>query len=320
MKITIRKEHSSLLLRTYLSWELGISQRLLSSLKKKEKGIMLNGERVTVRAVLREGDILELDTDDSRSSDIPKTEMPLDIIFEDGRFIIINKPPFLPTHPSVGHYTDTLANGVMFHLTESGREAVFRPITRLDRNTSGITLIAKTARDAAILTDMMQSGRIEKKYLAIAIGETEEEFSVEANIKREKESIIKRVTCPENEGRYALTLFRRLSVTDSPEGKLSLLEVTPKTGRTHQIRLHLSHIGHPILGDDLYGSPSNLIRRHALHALGLTLAFGEETLSFEAKVPNDMLLPRQTDIRSAPFTPLSETGEGKVSNSKENPR
>ncbi len=253
---------------------------------------MLNGERVTVRALLHEGDILELDTEDSKSSDIPKTEMPLDIIHEDEDILVINKPPFLPTHPSIGHYTDTLANGVMFHLANEGREAVFRSITRLDRNTSGVTLIAKNAHCAAKLTGMMRSGKIRKTYIAVALGETAEEFTVEANIRREKESIIKRVICPEDEGRHALTHFKRLAVFDSPEGKLSLVEAIPVTGRTHQIRLHLAHRGHPILGDDLYGKPSSLIERHALHAARLSLDFGDEKISFEAEIPHDMDIHR----------------------------
>ncbi len=289
MKVIIDKNGDGMLLRSYLTGTLGISHRLLSLLKKREDGIVLNGKRVTVRASLREGDVLSLNTEDENASSLPPTEMRLDILYEDDNLLVINKPPYLPTHPSINHYNDTLANGVAYYFDKQGRPTVFRPITRLDKNTSGVVLIAKNAHSAKELTECMQEGRIEKSYLAVAVGKTDEFFAVERNIKREKDSIITRVVCPSSEGRYAHTEFIRINTFDSPEGMLSLLRITPITGRTHQIRVHLASVSHPIIGDDLYGTPSSLISRHALHAEGIKITYKDGTQqSFTAAVPEDM--------------------------------
>ena len=285
MDIIIDKTHDGMLLRDYLRGVLGISHSLLSSLKTEDDGLILNGSRVTVRAVLKSGDLLCVRLDDSTSSDIDPVDMPLDIIYEDDGILAVSKPPAMPTHPSIKHRYDTLANAVMFYLGKTSENAVFRSITRLDKDTSGVVLLAKNAYTAAMLTNMMQSGRISKQYVAIACGITPEHFTVEANIKRVAESIITREVCGSNEGRYAKTEFIRLS-----HGKrLSLVRAIPYTGRTHQIRVHLSHSGYPIAGDSLYGGDCTEIARHALHAERLTLSFPDgRILTLTSPIPKDM--------------------------------
>lgn len=285
MDIIIDKAHDGMLLRDYLKNVLGISHSLLSSLKCESDGIMQNGTRVTVRAVLHTGDLLSVKTKDSTSSDIEPVDMPLDIIYEDGDLLAVSKPPNMPTHPSIKHREDTLANAVMFYLQRTGENAVFRAITRLDRDTSGVVLLAKNAYTAAALTDMMQSGRIRKEYLAVVCGVPPEHFTVEANIRRTAKSIITREVCQSGDGKYAKTEFVRLSVGNG----LSLVRAIPFTGRTHQIRVHLAHSGYPIAGDSLYGGDCSRISRHALHAERLTLNFpGGRLLTLTSPITADM--------------------------------
>ena len=287
MDIIIDKAHDGMLLRDYIKGVLGISHSLLSSLKSQSDGIMLNGSHVTVRAVLHVGDLLSVKTDDSTSSDIEPVGMPLDIIYEDDGILAVSKPPSMPTHPSIKHRTDTLANAVMFYLGKTNENAVFRAITRLDKDTSGVVLLAKNAYTAAILTGMMQEGRISKQYVAIVRGTPPEHFAVEKNIKRVAESIITREVCSADEGRYARTEFIRLSYG----GELSLVRAIPYTGRTHQIRVHLASDGFPIVGDSLYGDNCSLISRHALHAERLILNFPDgRILTLTSPIPEDMSL------------------------------
>ena len=149
MHITVREEYDGMLMRTYLSSVIGISKNQLVSLKKKENGIVQNGKRVTVRATVHTGDFIYLDMEEEPSLNVLPVEIPIDILYEDDEVLVVNKPPYMPTHPSHDHYYDTLANAVAYHYHKNGISAKFRPITRLDRNTSGIVLIAKTALAAS---------------------------------------------------------------------------------------------------------------------------------------------------------------------------
>lgn len=287
MKEIITTEYDGCLLRNYILGKCKISHKLLTRLKAREDGILLNGQRVTVRSTLRENDVLELNFNDIEGSDIPpvKTDVIPDILFENEDLIILNKPPFMPTHPSHNHYSDTLANAVAYIFSERGISIKFRAITRLDRNTSGATLIAKNAKSAAILSSMMEKGMIEKKYLAICTGSLPDSFTVNKPICRERESIITRIVCEEGFGQSAVTYFEKIC----EHGNKTLLSVTPVTGRTHQIRVHLKHFGHPIIGDELYGEESEEIKRQALHACELTLKFPDGSiLSVKAPLFPDM--------------------------------
>lgn len=285
----ISKEYDGKLLRDYLKSYLNLSRAELTSLKKREDGMMLNGVRVTVRALLKEGDELVLSrNDESCSEGIVPVNIGIDVIYEDDDIIALNKPPFMPTHPSHDHQNDTLANGLSYYYESKGIPFVFRAVNRLDRDTSGILLVAKNKYSAFVLSRQISEFKVEKKYLAIAEGDMSGCGRIEANIKRIEESKIKRCVCEKNEGQYALTEYE---VLESHSG-ISLLSVTPKTGRTHQIRLHLSHIGHSILGDTLYGKEngSEKISRQALHAYSLSFSrpTSNEKITLCAPLHSDM--------------------------------
>lgn len=249
-------------MRDYLR-ELGLSHRCLSLLKKREDGILLNGVRVTVRAVLHRGDSLVLHPEDRAETVNPHlspVDLPLSVLYEDGDICLCQKPSGMPTHPSYLHRRDTLANALAFRY--AGEPFVFRVITRLDRETDGLVLVARHAPAAAALSRAMQKGEIQKEYLALVEGVPPEEGSVDLPIRRAKGTAIIRECAPYGEGEVAFTAFRRL-LTD---GEHSLLRVFPQTGRTHQIRVHLSTLGFPLLGDTLYGAKEGAFPRTALHA------------------------------------------------------
>ncbi len=295
MKTVISEEHNGTLLRDYLRTYLRLSRAELTELKKRDDGILLNGQRVTVRAILRAGDELVLGRDDLSSSDgIAPVKLPLDILYEDGDIIVLNKPPHMPTHPSHEHQSDTLANALAYYFARKGVPFVFRAVNRLDRDTSGVVLVAKTKSSAFKLSAQISENTVAKKYIAVVEGEISGSGAIEGGIKRLEESKMRRGVSPD--GQYALTEYRVLGVKNG----LAALLVTPKTGRTHQIRVHLSHIGHPIVGDTLYGNEngSSLISRQALHAYSLTFSHPEnnEIMTVTAPIPSDM----------APLTDLKE--------------
>lgn len=277
--------------------QLHISESLLTYLKKLPHGIAVNGSHVTVRHILRDGETLSvnIDEDESGSSLVP-VDMPLDIIFEDEDIIVLNKPPFVPTHPSHGHQTDTLANALCYYFLHNAQEDgnfVFRALNRLDRNTSGVVCVTKNKYAAALYGAEMAKGRISKKYIAIVDGDMTslcdgEYHTVSTYIRRERESIITRTVCRADEdgAAAAISEFKVLKV--SADKKHSLVELLPQTGRTHQLRVHMAHIGYPISGDGLYGKESPLIARHALHAERLSITLSGEHKSFTAILPPDI--------------------------------
>lgn len=270
MEIRIEANSDGKRLSDYLSTCLGLSRRSISALKKLDNGIILNGRRVTVAATVHTDDLLILACEDEESPEnILPTELPLDIIYEDADIIALNKPPKMPTHPSHGHYTDTLANALAFYYAQKGIPFVFRVINRLDRDTSGIVLVAKNRRSAFRLSNEIGRRKIGKCYLALTDGApVEKSGKITAYIRRAAESIIVREASDTycDGASYSETLYQ---VIDEKDG-IGIAGAMPVTGRTHQLRLHFAHIGHPIIGDSLYGNRSELINRQALHAFSLT--------------------------------------------------
>ena len=290
MDILIDKALAGECVRRVLQNELKLSTKMIKFLKYTPFGITVDGKAVTVRHILQMGECLSLAIEDSESSPaLAPVDLPLDILYEDDDIVVPAKPADMPTHPSHDHYTDTVANALAFRYEKEGIPFVFRPINRLDRNTSGLLLISRNKRAAGKLTQSMQKGDIKKTYLAVTVGEmAEKEGVIDAPLHRTKESIIVREVCspaaPDADA--ACTEYRVLAV----ENGYSLVLVRPLTGRTHQIRVHFAHAGHPLVGDDLYGTPTPLIARHALHAYQLSFPhpMTEESITLSAPLCADM--------------------------------
>ena len=290
MDIVVNEALAGQCVRRVLQVELKLSTKMIKHLKYTPLGIAVDGKAVTVRHVLKVGECLSLALEDSESSPaLTPVDLPLEILYEDDDIVIPAKPADMPTHPSHDHYTDTVANALAFRYQKEGIPFVFRPINRLDRNTSGLLLISRNKRAAGKLTQAMQRGEIKKTYLAVAVGEMEEQEGViDAPLHRTKESIIVREVCSptEPDADAACTEYRVLAA----ENGYSLVLVRPLTGRTHQIRVHFAHAGHPLVGDDLYGTLTPLIDRHALHAFQLSFPhpMTEEEMTFSAPLFPDM--------------------------------
>ena len=231
--------------KSYL-YSLGLSVTLVK--KAKYGGIILNGSPVTVRATVNNGDKLEIFLTEQTSEGIPPMDIPLKVLYEDDDILAVDKPTNMPTHPSKGNNLPTLANAVMGYY---GGSFVFRSVNRLDRDTSGIVVIAKNQISASALSASMKKGHWKKKYHAIVEGHpSPEEGKIDAPIERIEEGNIKRTV--REDGKEAVTLYRVVEKYDSS----SLCEIELLTGRTHQIRVHMSHIGHPLVSDFLYGTKS----------------------------------------------------------------
>lgn len=226
------------------------SHGLSVTLVKKAKfgGIILNGTTVTVRATVREGDRVEIYLNEERSEGIPPMDIPLRVLYEDDDILAVDKPTNMPTHPSKGNTLPTLANAVMGYY---GGDFVFRSVNRLDRDTSGVVIIAKNQISASNLSSSMKKGLWRKKYHAIVDGCPEPKSArIDAPIERIEEGNIKRTVRPD--GKRAVTDYRVIEEYDD----CSLCEISLLTGRTHQIRVHMAYVGHPLRSDFLYGVES----------------------------------------------------------------
>ena len=289
MEITIDERYDGTVLRSYLKTTLGLSVKMLSRLKNDEQGIVVNGRRVTVRYVLHTGDLLSLADRDRVSGHVIPSRLPVSILYEDDDVLVVNKPPNMPTHPSHGHLDDTLANALVYHYGEKGIPFVFRPVSRLDRNTSGAVLVAKNKIASARLDEAMRERRIEKTYLALLCGRLSPASGrIEGYICRTDRSIITRRVCGSEESgaAYALTEYETVVGND----RATLVRAHPRTGRTHQLRVHFTSLGCPLLGDDLYGTASELIARQALHAAAVSFPHPSDgrVLRIEAPLSEDI--------------------------------
>ncbi len=291
MTFYVSESYSGKLLREFIKNECKVSHNLLTKLKKIPDGILLNGKNATVRAVLKEGDAVTLKIEDNADSVnpcvLPVGEMP-EILYEDEAVLAVNKPSGMPTHTSFGHRDDSLSNRVCAYFEKGGTPFVFRAINRLDKDTSGVVLIAKNAFYAANLSEAQKNGDFEKLYLALLDGDVEKSGKIEGYIKREEKSIIKRsFSATFSEGAdYSLTEYQKLA----EGGGVSLVKIKLHTGRTHQIRVHFSSLFAPVLGDTLYGTKSEEIDRQALHAysLSFTSPISGERQTVVAPLPKDI--------------------------------
>lgn len=245
IKSIVLSEYHGIKIVDYLKKALLLSASLVK--KVKFGGVFINGKNVTMRATVNEGDEVLVILPTEKSDGIRPINMPLDIIYEDEYFIAVNKPCGMPTHPSKGNSLPTLAEGIMAYF--DNEDFVFRAINRLDRDTSGIVIIAKDAHTANKLSASMKAGNYIKKYVGIFSGVPSPAFGIiDAPIEREREGEIRRIV--RSDGKRAITEYNVLKILSGGD---SICEITLHTGRTHQIRVHMAYIGHPLVGDFLYG-------------------------------------------------------------------
>lgn len=272
----ITKEHSGKCVRDYIRSVLGFSARTLKNLKYNGK-ISVDGKDALANLILEEGMSLTLEFPQESSGTIVPENILLDIIYEDDDFLAVNKPHGMPSHPSQNHHSGTLANAVMYLYRD--KPFVYRILTRLDIDTTGVVVIAKNA----MFADAFQKSDIRKEYLAVCVGTpSPKKGTVDAPIGR-AEGIIKR--CVTENGKPSLTEYEVLEEKDG----LSLVRAVPVTGRTHQIRVHMAHIGCPLLGDYLYGKeiPDERTRLHC-ERLVFTHPMTQKEIILRADVPNDI--------------------------------
>ena len=240
-----------------------------------------------MRTAMKDGDILTVHIQEPESSpNIPPVKLPLDIVYEDEDIVVVNKPAGMPVHPSLNNYENSLANGLMYYYQEQGKPFIFRCTNRLDRDTSGLTVVAKHMVSSSILSSMGMRHEITREYLAIVRGALKpSEGTIDAPIGRTGSSLIERKIDFEN-GERAVTHYR---VVEEQNGH-SLVSLILETGRTHQIRVHMKYIGHPLVGDYLYNPDMEYIDRQALHShrLSFTHPVTGEKMEFTAPLPTDM--------------------------------
>lgn len=259
--------------------KMNISARLLNKLKMNEK-IFVNDVPVFSNFIIHTNDLVKVNLDFEEQDYISAEKMDLKILYEDDYFLAIDKPAGIVVHPSSNHLSGTLANGVKYYLNNKKK---IRAINRLDKDTSGIVLFAK---NEYIQELMAKNINIEKEYLAITNGILPEKKGIiDLPIARKEGSIMER--CVSVEGQKAVTLFE---VLEKIENKFCLVKLKLKTGRTHQIRVHLAYMGTPILGDTLYGTTSDLISRQALHAIKMSFIHPimNKYIEIIAEIPEDM--------------------------------
>ena len=264
----------------------GFSRHILTAMKADREALSVNGQKAGGRTVLSAGDHFRVRLLETGSTDgIVPVPMDIPILYEDEDILVVNKPADMPVHPSIGNYTNTLANGIAAYLEAKGELCPFRCINRLDRDTSGALILAKNALSGAILSDQMRHREIHRTYLAVVEGITSENGTISAPIARVDDSVIERHVDFER-GESAVTHYQRLDVRNGH----SLLEIHLETGRTHQIRVHMGYIGHPLPADYLYHPVYDTFKRQPLHSLQLRFRhpLTNRSMCVMAPVPEDI--------------------------------
>lgn len=303
----VPESDDGVILKTVLQKRMGVSRKLLSRIKLTEQGIMLNGTRVYISVKVSAGDIVEIRMEQERSDDILPQPMDLDILYEDEHLLVVNKAAGTIVHPTHGHYTDTLANGVVHYWQQQGWNYRFRAIHRLDQETTGVLAIAKNPYIHQHISEQMIAGTVDKRYLALVHGVPEPSAgNIDGPIDRDPLEPHRRIVTPN--GYPSLTSYM---VREHYNGEAALVELKLETGRTHQIRVHMSSIGNPLVGDKMYRHPlyetismadieakalatirlDERMNRQALHAELLTFVHPivGERMTFRAPIPDDML-------------------------------
>lgn len=279
----VSKEDDGQTVESFLRGKQQVSARMLRMLKRIPNGITRNSEHIRSIDILNAGDILII-KNISDDNDIPPNEGKLDILYEDDDVLLINKPPFMPIHPTRNHQSGTLANIVSYYQKQQNENYAFRAIGRLDRDTSGVVLLAKHMYAATVLTNQIHHKQIQKTYLALVQGDVGAQGEIKAPIYRPNASSTVRIV--DEKGVFAHTKWQKVKGNIA----FSLLKIQLETGRTHQIRVHFSHIGHPLLGDDMYKSEYSCTKRQALHCFELSFIHPilHKCIKVSAPLPKDM--------------------------------
>ncbi|WP_079908156.1 RluA family pseudouridine synthase [Paenibacillus sp. 32352] len=295
----VSPEEEGFLLKTILQSRMHLSRKLLSRLKLTEQGITVNGQRQYISIRVHEGDVIEVRMQQEESDDILPQDLPISILYEDDHLLVLNKAAGMIVHPTHGHYVNTLANGVVYYWQQKGQSFRFRPIHRLDQETSGTLAVAKNPFVHQQVSEQMQAHQVKKEYIALVYGVmAEDEGTVDEPIDRDPEQPHIRIVT--ETGYSAVTHYK----VERRFKDATMVRLWLETGRTHQIRVHMKHLGHPLLGDKMYKlSSANEaeeaegerhqvygLDRHALHActLGFVHPSTKEWMEFHAPLPEDM--------------------------------
>lgn len=279
-------------LKTILTNRMLVSRKLMSRLKLTEQGITVNGERKYISVKVQVGDCVQIRMEQERSDDIMPQPIDFSIIYEDEHLLVVLKDAGIIVHPTHGHYVNTLANGIVHYWQQQGWNYRFRPVHRLDQETSGVLCIAKNPYIHQHISEQMIAGTVEKEYLAFVHGvPTPEQGTVNEPIDRDPEQPHLRIVTAE--GYPSVTHYQ--VVETYQQGQATKVQLQLETGRTHQIRVHMQHLGCSLIGDKLYTQPGaslldSAIARHALHAwkLVLTHPITQERMCFTAPLPQDL--------------------------------
>lgn len=286
LEYIISDSDAGLRIEQYLK-QRGYSRQCLIHLKKHPGSVLAEGRERFLNQPLEAGERLTVRLCEEESSEkIPPVDLPLDIVYEDEDLLVINKPAGMPIHPSMNNYTNSMANGLAWYYAQQGKPFIFRCINRLDRDTSGLTLVAKNLLSSCILSAAASKKAIYREYRAIVRGRIcPEEGTVDAPLVRRPGSIIERAVDFEH-GETAVTHYRLIKEANGH----SLISLRLETGRTHQIRVHMKYIGYPLIGDYLYNPDTEWIGRQALHSCRLAFVHPVtgENMDFSVPLPEDM--------------------------------
>lgn len=276
----------------------GYSAQNLSTIKRMPESILVNGVHYYMKQTLKARDRLLVRIQETESSrNIPPVCAPLSIVYEDEDLIVINKPAGMPIHPSLNNYTNSLANALAWYYQQQGKPFIFRCCNRLDRDTSGLTVVAKHLVSGNILSTMTKKKEVRREYLAVVRGHiVPESGTISAPLARKGGTIIERVV-DFDRGEPAVTHYHLVREANGH----SLVSLQLETGRTHQIRIHLKHLGFPLVGDYLYNPDMEYISRQALHSFRLSFPhpITGEVMDFTAPLPEDMrnILTERSGLR-----------------------
>jgi len=292
LHLKAESRHDGRTLKQIMRSEYGMSGGFVSRIKLRENAILVDGKPQWVNFVVREGAQITfmVETEEMSSIGVTPTAHPIEMVFEDEDILVVNKPANLPCHPVLHNHEKTLSNYIASYYLEQGQTFTARVVNRLDNNTSGLVLFAKNALAAGVLNEMSKRNLISKQYTAITLGiPPQNSGEISLHIRQKTGSNLVQEICCDEDGKEATTQYKVISC--DKVRNMALLHIRTLTGRTHQIRVHMAHIGCPLVGDFLYGTEDpDLIARHALHMGDLKLLhpLSKTPLHFSVSLPEDM--------------------------------